>query len=146
MSYELCCSSSACLHHEFISPYITCYMCSMKILLLYSKNTLGLNWQHRRYWSRSKSLLMRLGHVYRIDQFKKLRRMHKNILLILSLFKNTCSTLYTVCVCEICFLHQQVYQNLSSKSQCLPCVEIKDSCEQSWNVKDQCVLKCRIHF
>lgn len=75
----------------------------MKIWLLYSKNTLGLNWQHRKYWSRSNSLLLRLGHVYRIDQFKKLRRMHKNIVLILSLFKNICSTIYTVRVCEIWF-------------------------------------------
>lgn len=96
MHYELCCSSSTCPHCKFTSPYyefsyVHLWKSDCRIM---RTHYVGLNWQLRRYWSRSNPLLMRPGNVYRIDQSKKLIRMQKkNCAHTLS--KNTHTTIYT---------------------------------------------------
>lgn len=132
MHYELCCSSSTCLHCKFTSPYyefsyVHLWKSDCRIMWTHY---VGLNWQLRRYWSRSNPLLMRPGNVYRIDQSKKLIRMQKKkkIVLILYLKIHTLQyvhklSLYIYTVCEM-FLTSTGIQK-SSKSLCPPCVEIQ---------------------
>lgn len=135
MHYELCCSSSTCLHCKFTSPYyefsyVHLWKSDCRIMWTHY---VGLNWQLRRYWSRSNPLLMRPGNVYRIDQSKKLIRMQKKKLCSYFIYKYThynmyTNSLYIYILFVKCFLHQQVYKNL--QNLCVhPVWKSKDVCE-----------------